>query len=75
MSEIKDGGPAFPLTFATGYIGMSKRELFAGMALMGLCVKAEGYPTKDGRRINAETFAERSYEYADAMILAGEGGK
>ena len=46
MSEIKNGGPAFPLPvnadidcagrFASGYGGISKREWFAGMALQGM---------------------------------------
>jgi len=33
MSEINDGGPAFPGVTGSG---ISKREWFAGMALQGL---------------------------------------
>ena len=39
MSDIKkDGGPAFPIEDARGniYSGMSLRDCFAGMALMGI---------------------------------------
>lgn len=69
MSEIKDGGPAFPRPASTDehslpcnvyqdQMGMSLRDYFAGQALAGLCAK------NGGRWDNAES----AYMCADAMI-------
>lgn len=69
MSEIKDGGTAFQhwdektLKFCGG---LSKREWFAGVALVGIANTSEHFP---------ETAATWAYKYADAMIKAGEGKK
>jgi hypothetical protein len=80
MSEIKDGGPAFPNPalanegFSPSYdvSGMTLRDWFAGQALAGLasnCTDA-GLSTWLPDSIGA-----RAYQYADAMIAAREGGE
>lgn len=70
MSEIDSGGPAFPMPheqMQTGVWGLTKREWFAGMALMGVISRGMDYST-DGL-----VESERAYIYADAMIRAGKG--
>lgn len=70
MSEAKDdGGPAFPLERHLpdgneAYYGMTLRDLFAGMALIGLNANkiCDIWPE--------ETLAEAAYKQADAMIKA-----
>jgi hypothetical protein len=78
MSDINDGGPAFPLPFIsydcgdgfTEYTtaadidhgGMSLRDYFAGQAMITMINKL-GHP---------ETAAERAYAHADAMLKARE---
>lgn len=74
MSEIKDGGPAFPGSYKGqhGYHvwsdGMSKREWFAGMALQGLLANPSTI-------LKQADIPELSFEYADSMIRAGKGEK
>ena len=70
MSDLTDGGPAFPtvksdwdddgkpFNFSVG--GMSLRDYFAGQALAGICARHD----YDYR----QTYAERAYELADAML-------
>jgi len=66
MSEIKDGGPAFPREDyqinggGLGQQGMSLRDWFAGQALNDAC----------RRHGHAPAAAERAYEIADAMLRA-----
>lgn len=53
-----DGGPAFP---ATGTVGMSLRDWFAGQALAGMLADSNlDHPS--------EVYAERVYLLADAML-------
>ncbi len=67
MSEIKDGGPAFPCLVARNAPneGMSLRDYFAGQVLTGL-VAFDGE-----HEMNA--FAQDAYAIADAMLRAREG--
>ena len=63
MSEIDDGGPAYPRTAKSGTYqlssdGISKRDWFAGHALAGLV-----------NHLSPEAAAEYAYKYADAMII------
>ena len=68
MSEINDGGPAFPVewkTFNGGLGGMSLRDWFAGQALAGLLANTECHATPEG-------YASDAYMQADAMLKAKE---
>ena len=72
MSEIKltyTGGPAFPVSEGTvQFLGLSKREWFAGMALQGALSRGvEG--------VEVERIASDSFLMADAMVQAGKGEK
>ena len=55
-----DGGPAFA-TMVESYVqeGMSLRDWFAGMALMGICANTHVWEMTD---------FSKPYEYADAML-------
>lgn len=75
MSEIEDGGPAFPgeedvqAAFHSGVStvrnpGMSLRDYFAVAALTGM--KANPEANADG----FDDFARWAYAYADAMLAA-----
>jgi hypothetical protein len=69
MTEIKDGGPAFPTLMKAGDLavsegGASLRDYFAAKALQGL-LGAGMYDTK-----GANQCALESYELADAMLRA-----
>lgn len=71
MSEIEDGGSAFPLNAKTGdsYLpGLTKREWLAGMALQGLLANPSTI-------LKQADIPELSFEYADAMLRVGEGEK
>lgn len=71
MSEISSGGPAFPMSHEqkqTGVWGLTKREWYAGMALQGLLANPSTI-------LKQADIPELSFEYADAMIKAGEGEK
>lgn len=47
--------------------GMTLRDWFAGMALQGLLAHVIGVQNANGSTIK---YAERCYEYADAMLAA-----
>jgi hypothetical protein len=72
MSDMKDGGPAFPSKINTNYEinffpGMTLRDWFAGQAIAGLL--ACGYAHDE----NTSAFtAAASYQIADAMLKARE---
>lgn len=68
MSDIKNGGPAFPQGKAVGSVsllegGMTLRDYFAAKALQGLL---------SGRNHIAEVSVRLAYEYADAMLKERE---
>lgn len=70
-----DGGPAFPRTANDSdrrsdiysEVGMSLRDYFAGMALMG----SIAFPIPGQEKI-PENAAKWAYVYADAMLKARE---
>lgn len=77
MSEIKDGGPAFPgvekteypsCIVETPYPGMTLRDYFAAKALMGMM--ASRNPASP--RFAPEDDAAYVYAVADAMLRARE---
>ena len=78
MSEIDNGGPAFPVTpmdsggqIATTMMGMSLREWFAGMALQGLATHQDWYLGTAEKPYNPwPQVAKQAYDMADAMIKA-----
>jgi hypothetical protein len=71
MSNINDGGPAFPSTIqyfpddknANEEQGMTLRDWFAGQALAGMLI---------GEWLSDKGVATLAYEYADAMLAARE---
>jgi hypothetical protein len=80
---MNDGGPAFPFMTpdphgpvdtdgCLGYPGMSLRDWFAGMALMGVLNNAESRiaPQEqfDAEQTNATLLAANCYFMADAML-------
>ena len=89
MSEIDDGGPAFPVSpkkVEAGVVymardGLSKREWFAGMALQGYLANPTSFgpPVHESDKYNprlvADVSANFAYMLADAMIKAGKGEK
>lgn len=73
MSEIDDGGYAFPGSYSekgemNWYVGLTKRQWFAGMALKGLLANPSTI-------LKQADIPELSFEYADAMLRAGKGEK
>lgn len=76
MSHKDNGGPAFPWCGDMNdcpaiFMGMSRRDWFAGQALAGLAAS----PQKVARRGNetrAQADARWCYERADALIEAGK---
>ena len=64
---MNDGGPAFPLTEPVTELGMTLRDWFAGMSLIGtraaLGLNSNGHPT---------VLSKLSYEDADAMLAERE---
>jgi hypothetical protein len=95
MSErINDDGPVFPIPPGTimpdgrertlfGLSGMTLRDWFAGMAMLGRLSNSKVTKLKKGAsRLTDEErnklqayVAERAYGYADAMIAEMEKGK
>jgi hypothetical protein len=77
MSEIKDGGPAFPRNIldhghgvtTTHESGMTLRDYFAAKALQSFMVV---YGTKQGHLgdMDDDVLAEAAYATADAMLTA-----
>ena len=62
---------AFPTPPVIGDKGMSLRDYFAAKAMQAI-ISGE-YATRAEFKVNdAETVAERSYEYANAMLAASD---
>jgi hypothetical protein len=80
MSEINDGGPAFPVTYqhlgdggsvsGCEWAGMMLRDHFAGQALVGFQVFVKGGWSGDMPAEMADHIAANCYAIADAMIKA-----
>lgn len=79
MSDIKDGGPAFPSTNANepsinGVRGISLRDYFAAAAMQGMLSDyGSNYAPKTDKsdeRDWRDDYAIVSYEIADAMLSA-----
>ena len=71
MNDIKDGGPAFPVSTIDGFTeyGMTLRDYFAAQALQGICASGPNFGwTK-------EMLSKEAYGIADAMLSARETGK
>lgn len=74
MSEINDGGPAFPIPLQNGQSwqsmapcdGMTLRDYFAAKAMQGFCTTLD--------QISGEPFwnvlASDAYKMTDAMLVA-----
>ena len=73
MSEIKDGGPAFPDGSQNqwGYAvnsGMTLRDYFAAKAMQGLITSLHSKPYPEWQTV--EWISESAYGIADAMLKA-----
>lgn len=68
MSNINDGGPAFPVVSEVmGHCsGMTLRDYFAAKAMQGFAAD----PSMD--EVEIGDIADLAYEMADAMLLARE---
>jgi hypothetical protein len=71
MSDIKDGGPAFPTTQEngcnSGEPGMTLRDYFAAKAMQTLLASEQ---PGDEEFATFDMYAHDAYKYADAMIKA-----
>ena len=91
MTEVKDGGPAFPVPSEDSGPGMSLRDWFAGQALGGLssqwsldrkklgtlCEYLDTTPEKklEVFLLHCKDLAVVAYALADALLDEGEGEK
>jgi hypothetical protein len=73
MSEINDGGAAFPIDGEPGQyapeFGMTLRDYFAAKALAAMIGQPDKDPENCGKKA-VPRLAQFAYEYADAMIAA-----
>lgn len=78
MSDIEDGGPAFPrMPYDVRHPGMTLRDWFAGQALDIAAAAEIAAPTHCGNS-NSPTYkgiAARAYLLADAMLEARKAGQ
>ncbi len=66
MSDINDGGPAFPWgEHGTHLGGMTLRDYFAAKAMQGLVTA-----TQEMTHVTVAMLADEAYAYADAMLAA-----
>ena len=80
MTTSKGTEPAFPCIYVVGgevgspeqvwhYLGVTKREWFAGLALQGLIAAESRYTAADGEPFaDAKTNARAAVELADALL-------
>ena len=67
-----NGGAAFPAHLhGERYGGMTLRDYFAAAALQGILAHIIGVENANGR---VSKYAERAYQYADAMLAARKEG-
>lgn len=67
MDQVKDGGPAFPVSeeaLMRNLPGMTLRDYFAAKAMQGMLAAAENYRTHE--------LTGFAYQVADAMLKARE---
>lgn len=75
MSEINNGGPAFPTRYQYPYgNGMSLRDYFAAQAMGHLSQPLLKAMAQQGFPPNCHEVAKLCYEIADAMIAEREKG-
>lgn len=76
MSPATYPEPAFPVRDPQGnvYSGMEMRDWLAGQALQGVIITCAG-DTRAREIGHAAYYAERSYEIADAMMIARKVGQ
>jgi hypothetical protein len=67
MSEIKTGGPAFPIHWENHNEGMTLRDYFAAKAMQGNLASMV-----EGQEFDPSMGAEWAYKVADAMLKARE---
>jgi hypothetical protein len=76
MKEIREGGPAFPVSSYCNSAGMTLRDYFAAMAMQGQLtgtvgvIGVAGEPTPYVKGGCNSAIAERAYAMADAMLTA-----
>ena len=71
MSEIKDGGPAFPLMRSiNGSDGMTLRDYFAAKALTTMFYPAIMESIRTDVDLDCDRVAGFAYTMADAMLKA-----
>jgi hypothetical protein len=71
MNDIKDGGPAFPVSDI--WKGMTLRDYFAAQAMQGLLSDPDtARNVRVARRLLDEAVADMAYMFADAMIARKE---
>jgi hypothetical protein len=72
LSEIEDGGPAYPSTDANGFtgVGISVRDYFAAQCLSGLCSLGKNLEDDSAPDdwTQADVVASQAYAIADAML-------
>ncbi len=74
MTEVKDGGNAFPAcneANVNSTMGMSLRDWFAGQALAGV-IDVCRHDTVSIGETRYGMFASKAYDIADAMLAARE---
>ena len=77
MSNINDGGSAFPVPDIDGgkvCEGMSLRDYFAAKVLSGIWSDSDCLATFSGSADVGLEIAKTAYEQADAMLKAREQG-
>lgn len=69
-----DGGPAFPTVAMTegGYVGMTLRQWYAGMALQGLLAGIKQIPPGQTEEETSHALTELAYLFAEAMLRQRE---
>jgi len=73
MSEIKDGGPAFPPNGEwKDHQGMSLRDYFAARAMQSLIAIMHANHASAGSNEGMASIADGAYGIADAMLRARE---
>jgi len=73
MTEIRDGGPAFPvpgLQHDADFNGMTLRDYLAARAMSALLVRVDVVAGDYVTNATPDDVATESYQYADAMLRA-----